>query len=701
MKKLFYIILLIFSSNLTFSRTISVVYDDSGSMKKNDKWVYANYAFQTLISLLDKKDNLYIVKMSEVEKGIKSKKVSLEKQNGLLGSIKSDYRFSSQTTPYTAIVESMDLMNIFLKDSKSDDNWIVIITDGEFEDGKKFTESEKNTYKNKIYSFIDKSKAKPIFLIISNDKKEEKKLLEQDGIAIWKEVFGANALYPKVFTATGENEIIQKMQSIAYLITSKNEKSSIVDYQDENNTITFNSEFPLKRVLIFEQSKDKSFMKPKEVIVNGEKIRSQKLLEPEIQSNGIKLFANTNTLENESTLSPGQIKIMYEGNSKSIKILPEVDAEFKVKLLNGNETIVDSFYKTYPNNKLKIEASLQEKNSQNSLKHIEGIKVVSYYNEEEVPLNYNDKTKKYEGEILVKEGKKSISASAEFPGYFNFQSDIYTIDAHESYIVKRNIDLKIIPEKISIPITELKKYNNLNFIPLVNGLEIDVEEFKTWKIEIETDLKIDVEKEFKKIDNKELNLWQSSFNYGNLFFWTLPKAGKHKVKLKIDSGRADEFIEKEFEINMEKESWAKVQGPFWGLFVGGLLSVLFILGNIFKQRFSKGAKIIFSSEHLIERTKDREETKKLSASFINKIIPFQSEKMLVRGIMFYASENNRIKIKKGESKLIGKTVDNIEIAYMEKSIDDIKKKEHRLSSGDTIDVLYKGGKKDTYRYEKK
>ena len=69
--------------------------------------------------------------------------------------------------------------------------------------------------------------------------------------------------------------------------------------------------------------------------------------------------------------------------------------------------------------------------------------------------------------------------------------------------------------------------------------------------------------------------------------------------------------------------------------------------------------------------------------------------------MFYASENNRIKIKKGESKLIGKTVDNIEIAYMEKSIDDIKKKEHRLSSGDTIDVLYKGGKKDTYRYEKK
>ena len=59
-------------------------------------------------------------------------------------------------------------------------------------------------------------------------------------------------------------------------------------------------------------------------------------------------------------------------------------------------------------------------------------------------------------------------------------------------IVKRNIDLKIIPEKISIPITELKKYNNLNFIPLVNGLEIDVEEFKTWKIEIETDLKMEV-----------------------------------------------------------------------------------------------------------------------------------------------------------------------------------------------------------------
>lgn len=46
------------------ARTIALVYDDSGSMQGKDKWVYANYAAQSLIALLQQDDEFYVVKMS-------------------------------------------------------------------------------------------------------------------------------------------------------------------------------------------------------------------------------------------------------------------------------------------------------------------------------------------------------------------------------------------------------------------------------------------------------------------------------------------------------------------------------------------------------------------------------------------------------------------------------------------------------------
>ncbi len=42
-------------------RVVSLVYDDSGSMRNNDRWKYANYALQSLVALLDEKDKFSYV----------------------------------------------------------------------------------------------------------------------------------------------------------------------------------------------------------------------------------------------------------------------------------------------------------------------------------------------------------------------------------------------------------------------------------------------------------------------------------------------------------------------------------------------------------------------------------------------------------------------------------------------------------------
>lgn len=75
MKKIFVVILLVLVTTLSFAKNIFVVYDDSKSMNKDNRSVYANYAMQTLISLLEEDDNLTITKMSDVDNKFRNKLV--------------------------------------------------------------------------------------------------------------------------------------------------------------------------------------------------------------------------------------------------------------------------------------------------------------------------------------------------------------------------------------------------------------------------------------------------------------------------------------------------------------------------------------------------------------------------------------------------------------------------------------------------
>ena len=56
-------------------KIVSVVYDDSGSMKKESNWSSANYAMQAFAALLNKEDGMYITYMSSYKQG--AKKVDL------------------------------------------------------------------------------------------------------------------------------------------------------------------------------------------------------------------------------------------------------------------------------------------------------------------------------------------------------------------------------------------------------------------------------------------------------------------------------------------------------------------------------------------------------------------------------------------------------------------------------------------------
>lgn len=124
------------------SRTINLVYDDSGSMIRMgdtyvDTWCQAKYAMEVVASMLDERDTLNIYYMSDYVKDTKSrarlslhgsKNASVVKANvGLI----HDLVTKASDTPFNAVRRAHE----DLKKVSTDERWLVVLTDGEFEDG--------------------------------------------------------------------------------------------------------------------------------------------------------------------------------------------------------------------------------------------------------------------------------------------------------------------------------------------------------------------------------------------------------------------------------------------------------------------------------------------------------------------------------------------------------------------------------------
>lgn len=287
-KKLFFLFYLLFTFTC-FSKNIYVVYDDSKSMKKDNRSIYANYAMQTLISLLEKDDNLVITKMSDLENDFRNKLViDLKNIPKELDFFREKIVPKSNFTPYKSVSSVVEYMRNNAK--KEDINWLIMITDGAFEDGKPIPELER--VKESVSSLVEEQDVRPIFLLIGSNMKELEKYEKQSGIEIWKEIYGTGE-YPKVYKSVGQHDIIEKMEEIAQLLTNKSLKKEEKNYETYGNEIKFNSLFPLKKVIILNQkNKDGKLHKIENISIAGKEKELVEIYTPKKSTKNIDLFAN-------------------------------------------------------------------------------------------------------------------------------------------------------------------------------------------------------------------------------------------------------------------------------------------------------------------------------------------------------------------------------------------------------------------------
>ena len=713
MRKKLFLLLYLFFTFVCFSKNIYVVYDDSKSMKKDNRSIYANYAMQTLISLLEKDDNLIITKMSDLDNDFRNKMIiNLKDIPKELEFFREKIVPKSNLTPYKSVSSVVEYMK---SNAKQDDvNWLIMITDGNFEDGNPIPELEK--IKEDISSLIAENDVRPIFLLIGSNKKELDKYEEQSGVEIWKEIFGQGE-YPKIYKSVGQHDIIEKMEEIAQLLTNKSSKKEEKNYKIDGNDIKFLSLFPLKKVIILNQKDKDGKLQEIDNVKIGDK--EEKLIEvytPKKATKNVDLYANVihiNVEKGDKDIE--ELRISFkDGVPSNIKIFPEVAGEFEVKITDINGKELDGrVLKMAPEDEIKVYGFLKNANDKEPMKYIDGTQVYINYGGKRIDLEYNPKTKQYEKSIKIEKGKKSIDAVAEFDGYFFYQSDIYIINGDETVSkivkfeekkeIKKETPKPVVVKKVEVKKIEEKKIYDLKienidtkvitqndlkdkeiiFRPILNNKSLNREEFKKFKLKFKDELNGKLQ--------REDNFWSYKIpTYDGVTKFRNPQ-GKYKIKVVCENKDEKVKLEKEIEIQIEKIG-------FWEAW-GQLISIILGIGYWKKSRFLKNKKI-----EIAERFDDLDlpisRKVELKASILNKLTPYLKESKKIEGITFIANNTN--------IKVLGEELDKLFNTGAVKKIfingdligkDELKdKKEHILFTGNGIKIIYQEGKVKEYTY---
>lgn len=715
MKRILCIFLLFFE--IVLSKNIYVVYDDSLSMKKESRDIYANYALQTLASLLSEDDNLTITRMSDIKEDFRNKTiVNLKDINSELKYFEKNLVAKSQVTPYRSIETIVDYMD--KTSSKDESNWLIVITDGEFEDGKPISNIE--NVKNAISKSVQKINLKPIFLLIGSNQKELEKYETQEGIRVWKEIFGEGE-FPKIFKASNQKDIITKMREIAQLLTSKSSKSLDDIYSVNNNKLEFNSLFPLSKIIFLDQAEGEEKLNTLEKIyIDGKEINIDKQYKPLKNERKILLAANVIHIEGNNN----KIILEFKENvTKNIKVLPEVSAKFKVSLLDeeGKE-LKNGLLEIPSEEKFNVTAKLLKGDSNELLDYVDGTEVILNYGNKKIPLKYNKEKNVYEGVLEIEKGRKSIDGTAEFPGYFYYQSDIYIIEgtSPKPKVIKKIEEPKPEPPKPEPPkpyIMSVDIFSEINdfltqedlvkkqfyIIPKINGNNLSEEDISKIEIKLKSDISGKLS-EKKYIDLVNSYGWEYTPDlYSGVLNFKNPQ-GEKKVEVTLENKEKNKIFKDQRVLVLEKINfWS----AFGNLILKGILlltGLILVIGYIKKNRFKKEEKIII--EEIQDNFKKPIIRKVLKSTFLNTITPYKDDECNIDGFIFVANKG-----------FVGITAESFAKSFNRSSVNKVyingdyidkdelktgKKEIYRLYNEDNIEFVFdnSGRKKYIYKIEK-
>lgn len=320
----------IFAESLYVRKIVSVVYDDSASMS-GDKWAYANYAMQTFCGMMNSEDQLFITYMSGVEwNPVFRPYVADLSSEGIQNSVNSIRDHSdSGSTPYTAVETAMKKLEKTKDSNPNTQYWLVVITDGSFNEmGGMFEDQAVNMLDKELSDFTKKT-------MPNGTNPQITYLGIGDFLVMPTEKTGKGIFTYRAADSAG---IITTMSEMADRISGRTRLSSSDITQVDDKTIRVESSVPLLNIVMLLQQND---AKPIKTMVNREQTvdvsREVKVSYPsydELQG-GIFMIGDST-----KTMPAGTYEITFDKkvNADALVMLFEPALEIRMRVfVNGRE----------------------------------------------------------------------------------------------------------------------------------------------------------------------------------------------------------------------------------------------------------------------------------------------------------------------------------------------------------------------------
>ena len=401
------------------SRVIDLVYDDSGSMIVNDKgdyvdtWCQAKYALEVFAGMLGENDTMNVFVMSDFETDASGKPMlTLKGSSGAKKNVSKVHNMitSDGNTPFNAVRAAES----HLKDTEADEKWLVVLTDGEFEDGK-----------------MPQSEIDDFF----SQKPEDMKVMYLGMGAAAGSITAKpdnDIFYEK---AENNNEILQKLTDIGKQVFNRDRLNVGSD-----NTISF--DIPMKELIVFAQGEN--------VSINGLKGKGGKTIgstgDPVTVKNSDKATSSNHFDEDkilidktlkgsiatfDQSLKEGKYTIDVSG-AKTIEVYYQPDVDIIASLKQGDEEVTN--LSDLEAGEYTIDFALVKGGTEEKIGDSKLLGKVEY--EAYVTNNgtLHDKAYKSGDTITIDEGPLSIDATAHYLGY-------HTVQTHLDYSIYKDKEI--------------------------------------------------------------------------------------------------------------------------------------------------------------------------------------------------------------------------------------------------------------------
>ncbi|HDX9579985.1 TPA: VWA domain-containing protein [Bacillus pseudomycoides] len=664
-------------------RVVSLVYDDSGSMRNNDRWKYANYALQSLIALLDEKDTFTYVPMSHPAGEIS---VSLEKSKRQ-GEIEKIQTWNEQAnTPFQSVETAIQSMKREAQVNANREFWLIVLTDGAFNELEKQEDSEKKRISETLSKFKKEMEAKKVSLhavLITMEENlgPQEKMQMKIFKDIWKQQ--TNGI---VLPTSGEDGVIHSVNKAAAFVANRDPFSSVeetVKTSIVGNKIEITTPFPLKRITLVNQSSQN-------VPYRIQNIKGSLQLQSKFSIQapaGMGLYGGITHImsKNNDVIEPGAyiLEVDQAVSKENMKVLVEPALDYSISTYEKEQKkTTDQFYEG--------QTAIIEAKPTN-------VPVDASYFTAQIEINGQIYAMKWNGErkafyYETKIGKESIRGNVHMniKGFYRQTKEFYMQSAP-----RPKLSLQVMTTNYTEKVTNLKHSAPIIIQPLLNDEALSEAEVKELLKTATVTFPKSINYEIKQHRN-QLYVYPRPY-YSNTFNFT--DTGTVEATITLQDSQSQK-VSKQFSLSISDvpffERYAIIFQFVLPFSIILLIVTTLVIGWVVRPRFHRKALIYYEwDQSIAEDWLYKSEPEPLRTKWWNHYfgIPFRAERKTVQSVTFVAKKGSKSIFVTKDSQVSGMVIDGMFLT------DEETGREHKTLYPNEMIVIDRGYGKELYKYE--